>query len=72
MTSNLWYNSSNNQTKGLYIMKGSIRFFAGFFIVFGAVGALDADPTASLPTMITIAACGLILSYTGVRAMKKV
>ena len=52
-------------------MKGSIRMLVGFLIVAGAVGTLEVDLDASLPGMITIAACGLILMYTGVRAMKK-
>lgn len=52
--------------------KGTIRFFLGFFIVFGAVGTLDVDATASLLTQVLIGIAGLGVMYSGAKAMKKV
>jgi hypothetical protein len=52
-------------------MKGSIRAFVGFFIVFGAVGGMDADPSSSLLLGVSLAVLGLLLMYSGVRAMNK-
>jgi len=51
-------------------MRGSIRAFLGFLIVYGAVGTLDADPTASVLNMGALAAVGLALMASGVFAMK--
>jgi hypothetical protein len=51
-------------------MRGSIRFFAGLLVVFGAVGTMDADPSASLMVVVAAAAVGLGLMYSGVRAMQ--
>ena len=50
-------------------MRGSIRAIVGFFIVFGAVGSLDADPSSSLLLATSLAVVGLLLMYSGVRAM---
>jgi hypothetical protein len=50
-------------------MKGSIRALVGFLIVFGAVGGLDADPSASILLQTSIAVLGLGIMYSGVRAM---
>ena len=50
-------------------MRGSIRAFVGFFIVFGAVGNLDYDPSSSLMVAISLAVLGLAIMYSGVRAM---
>lgn len=52
-------------------MRGSIRFFVGFLVVFGAVGALDADPNASLLVSAALAAAGLLAMYSGTRAMQQ-
>lgn len=52
--------------------KGTIRFFLGFLVVFGAVGTLDIDPTASVLVQTAIAALGLAIMYSGAKAMKKV
>lgn len=49
-------------------MKGSIRFFVGLLICFGAVGA---DETTSTATILAICAVGLVLMYSGVTAMNK-
>jgi len=48
-----------------------IRAFIGFFIVYGAVGTLDCDPTASLLQMSALAVVGLALMASGVFAMKE-
>jgi hypothetical protein len=50
-------------------MKGSIRAGIGFLIVFGAVGGLDADPSNSVLLATSAAVVGLLLMYSGVRAM---
>jgi hypothetical protein len=50
-------------------MKGSIRACIGFLIVFGAVGSLDYDPSSSVLLAASLAAVGLLLMYSGVRAM---
>ena len=52
-------------------MKGSIRAGIGFFIVFGAVGGLDADPSSSLLLATSLAVVGLLFMYSGVRAMNR-
>ena len=52
-------------------MKGSIRAIVGFLCVFGAVGGLDADPSASIPVQVSLAVLGLLIMYSGVRAMTK-
>lgn len=50
-------------------MKGSIRAVLGFILVYGAVGGLDADPTAGVLLGTSVAVLGLCLMYSGVRAM---
>ncbi len=50
-------------------MKGSIRMAVGFLAVFGAVGGIETG--GDLAALVAVAACGLILAYSGVRAMKK-
>jgi hypothetical protein len=52
-------------------MRGSIRAFVGFFIVFGAVGSMDYDPSSSLLLAASLAALGLAIMYSGVRAMNR-
>jgi hypothetical protein len=52
-------------------MTGSIRAFVGFMMVYGAVGTMDIDPTASLVQLTLIAVCGLALMLSGVLAMQK-
>lgn len=51
-------------------MKGSIRFLVGFLVVFGAVGTLDFDPSANVLVQTGIAIVGIVIMYSGVRAMK--
>jgi hypothetical protein len=43
--------------------------FVGFFLVYGAVGTLEVDPTASLLQMMGLACAGLALMYAGVNAL---
>jgi hypothetical protein len=50
-------------------MQGSIRFFVGLLVVFGAVGGMDA-PDANLLIGTALAALGLATMYSGVKAMK--
>jgi hypothetical protein len=50
-------------------MRGSIRAFVGFLCVYGAVGSLDADPSASVLVSVSLAVLGLAIMYSGVRAM---
>ncbi len=52
-------------------MKGSIRFILGLLIVFGAVGTLDADPSADLLVQTLLALGGLALMFSGVLAIQK-
>ena len=52
-------------------MRGSIRLGIGFLMVFGAVGTLDVDPTASLLSVLMLATFGLLLMLSGVNAMEK-
>lgn len=52
-------------------MTGSIRAFVGFMMVFGAVGTLDFDPTASLLLQGALAAVGLVIMASGVAAMNR-
>jgi hypothetical protein len=53
-------------------MKGSIRLAVGFLIAFGAVGTLDFDPNADLLVQAALASVGLLIMFSGVRAMEKV
>lgn len=52
-------------------MKGSIRFFVGLLIVFGAVGGMD-NPENPVIAGIALAVVGLGLMYSGVKAMERV
>lgn len=52
-------------------MQGSIRVFIGFMIVFGAVGTLDFDPTASVLLQGVLAVVGLGLMASGARALNR-
>ena len=47
-------------------MKGSIRFGLGLIVVMGAVG----DHEMSLISILSIAAIGLILMFSGAKALK--
>jgi len=50
-------------------MRGSIRFFVGLLVTFGAVGGME-SPDSNLLVGVAIAAVGLAVMYSGVRAMK--
>jgi hypothetical protein len=50
-------------------MQGSIRVAIGFMVVFGAIGTLDIDPSASVLVQTGIATLGLLVMYSGARAM---
>ena len=52
-------------------MRGSIRAVVGFFIAFGAVGTLDADPSASVLLLTAIAVVGLVIMASGVVSMQR-
>lgn len=51
-------------------MRGSIRIFVGLLMAFGAVGGLDTGN--DLLACTAIAAIGLAIMYSGVRALKEV
>lgn len=50
-------------------MKGSIRLAVGFLIVFSSVGGMENNPDASLLTLISVAVVGLLLMFSGTKAM---
>ena len=50
-------------------MKGSIRLGIGFMFVFGAMGGMEHNPETSLLVLIPMACVGLLLMFSGVRAM---
>ena len=52
-------------------MQGSIRLFLGFLMVYGAVGTLDADPTASLLVQLGLAIVGLVVMASGALALSR-
>ena len=53
------------------VMKGSIRLIVGLLIAYGAVGTMDYDPSASVLVQSALAAVGLLIMYSGVRAMNR-
>jgi hypothetical protein len=61
----------SKQTK-VVKMKGSIRAFLGFMIVFGTMGSLDANPEQNVFTLVLLSLAGLGIMFSGVMAMKKV
>ena len=50
-------------------MKGSIRAGVGLLIVYGAVGTMDYDPSASIIVSCIVAVLGILCMYSGVRVM---
>ena len=50
-------------------MRGSIRFFLGLLIVFGAVGTLEVNPDASLLAQLILAGAGLLVMKSGSDAL---
>lgn len=49
-------------------MKGSIRFIAGFAVVFGSVGAIETGPSLAVPLLLAVA--GLAVMASGADALK--
>ena len=43
----------------------TVTAVVGFFITYGAVGTLDADPQASVVKMFALACAGLCLMFAG-------
>jgi hypothetical protein len=52
-----------------FMMRGSIRMFIGFFLLWGAAGGLD-FPENSVLTCLAIAAVGAVIGLSGVMAMR--
>jgi len=52
-------------------MKGSIRTFVGFLLVFGSVGGMDTAPEAEMLLLSVLSGIGLFLMYSGVQASKE-
>ena len=48
-----------------------IRTVLGLFLVYGAIGTLDIDPTFPEIAAIAVAALGLIMMYFGVTSIKE-
>jgi hypothetical protein len=46
-----------------------IRFIVGLLVVFGAVGGMDANPEASLLSLVSIAIVGLLIMNSGVSSL---
>lgn len=46
-----------------------ILTIVGFFMAYGAVGTLDADPTASVVQMFALACAGLCLMFVGTNGL---
>jgi len=52
-------------------MRGSIRVLVGLLVVFGAVGGIDNASDSDLFLCAGIAAVGMLLMASGVKAMKE-
>jgi hypothetical protein len=50
-------------------MQGSIRLAVGFLVAFGAVGGMDTGPADYFYVQILSAIVGLMIMYSGVKAM---
>jgi Co/Zn/Cd efflux system component len=70
-TNELIINTYTNSTRSETMHKPSniIITVVGFFLVYGAVGTLDADPSASVVQMFGIACAGLALMFAGTNAL---
>jgi hypothetical protein len=53
------------------LMRGFIRLFIGILMVFGAVGGMDNGPADAIHLQALLAVAGLLVMYSGVRAMEK-
>lgn len=52
-------------------MQGSIRLVIGFIMVFGSVGGMDVGPTDYLFVQVLTAIIGLMVMFSGVKAMNR-
>ena len=52
-------------------MRGSIRMFVGFMLVFGSVGGMDNSTDWDLWLLLGTAIIGMVLMFAGVKAMKE-
>ena len=52
-------------------MPGTIRVVVGLLLALGAVGGMDTATDAELLAQCVISAIGLLVMYSGVRAMRK-
>lgn len=53
-------------------MRGSIRTLVGFLVTYGAVGGIDNSSDAGLLALVAIAAVGLLIMISGIKAMREV
>jgi len=53
-------------------MRGTLRTLIGFVIVFGCVGGIDNATDSELLLLAGIAAIGMMLMFSGVKAMKEI
>ena len=53
----------------MHTPSNTIITVVGFFMAYGAVGTLDADPTASVVKMFALACAGLCLMFVGVNGL---
>jgi len=53
-------------------MRGTLRTLIGFVIVFGAVGGIDNSTDSELLLLVGIASAGMLLMFSGVKAMKEI
>jgi hypothetical protein len=51
-------------------MQGMVRIIVGLLIVMGAVGTIDADPSAPLAATVLVSVIGFAIAAWGVSAMK--
>jgi len=53
-------------------MRGSIRMFVGFMLVFGSVGGMDNSTDSDLLLLLGTAIIGMVLMLSGLKAMKEI
>lgn len=51
-------------------MQGSIRFFVGLLVVLGAVGSIETAPDSQLLGHVLLAGLGLLVMYSGSKAIQ--
>jgi hypothetical protein len=52
-------------------MRGTIRILVGLLVVFGTVGGIDNSTDSELLLLVGIASVGMLLMFSGVKAMKE-